>query len=171
MADKTLQQLADDGHKVSVLPQAALLYAEDPTEPNMVNRSKVIEFGDVVKTKYNILFPFGDGYSVVPVGTVGQLPMCIPSASTIIGWTILASGVGSITLDVWRTTYGSYPPNSSNSITGSQKPALSGASKSASVSLSTWTTELNAGDILMASAAAEISNVKLLGLYLHLERK
>jgi hypothetical protein len=66
----------------------------------------------------------------------------IPSDCTITGWDIIsANGVtGSLVMDVWKDTYANFPPTSTDSIAGSEKPTLSSATKNQDAALTTWTT-------------------------------
>ena len=73
----------------------------------------------------------------------------IPFAMTITGWTILADVSGSIVVDVWKDTYSNFPPLVADTITGSEKPTLSSAQKNQDLTLTTWTTTVSAGDILV----------------------
>ncbi len=72
----------------------------------------------------------------------------VPFPGVITGWTLLGNGVGSIELDVWRSTYASYPPVEANSIVGGNYPALVSANKSQDTVLSGWNTTLAEGDVL-----------------------
>jgi hypothetical protein len=67
---------------------------------------------------------------------------------TIQDWIVLADQEGSIELDVWRTTYAGYPPNATNSICGSNVPAIIGATKARAVNISGWTTSISGGTAL-----------------------
>ena len=90
------------------------------------------------------------GGSVITTGGKGFLR--VPFACTITGWTLLSTDAsataGSLVVDVWKTSYGSYPPSVADTITASAKPTLSGANKNASTTLTGWTTAIAAGDVL-----------------------
>ena len=73
----------------------------------------------------------------------------VPFAFTITGWTLIADTTGSIVIDVWKDTYANYPPTGADTITGTEKPTLSSASKNQDLTLSTWTTSISAGDTLV----------------------
>ena len=82
--------------------------------------------------------------------TTGVKPyVVIPFAMTITGWTILGNVSGSIVVDVWKDSYANFPPLVADSIAGSEKPTLSSAQKNQDLTLSTWTTSVSAGDILV----------------------
>ncbi len=87
----------------------------------------------------------------------------IPYSGTITGWTILADQVGSIVVDVWKDDYATYPPSSLDSIAGTEKPTLSSSIKNEDNSLSTWTTSVNAGDIITfnVDSASTLTRVNL----------
>lgn len=65
----------------------------------------------------------------------------------ITGWTILADQVGSIAVDIWKDSYSNYEPTVLDSITGTEKPTLSGAKKNQDLSLTSFQTTVAAGDI------------------------
>lgn len=87
----------------------------------------------------------GGGFTLLP-GTVGYIPVYF--SCTIVEATILADIAGSAIVDIWKDTYGNYPPTSADSITGSSPPTLSGAQKNTDTSLVGWTTTITAGDVL-----------------------
>jgi hypothetical protein len=58
-------------------------------------------------------------------------------------------GNGDIVIDVWKDSYANYPPTDADSIAGSELPTLSGVLKNEDTSLSTWTTSLTVGDVIM----------------------
>lgn len=99
-------------------------------------------------------FPFGDEDGLgSAVATTARRTISIPvgwGTCTITRWRILADQVGSVTLDVWKDSYASYPPTNADSITASAKPATSSATKNESTSLTGWTTTFTGGDVLTA---------------------
>lgn len=84
----------------------------------------------------------------VAIGTGQKGYLEIPFAMTITGWTLVADQTGSIVVDVWKTPYGSFPPGSGNTITGSDIPTISSAKSGQNLAVSAWSTSLSAGDIL-----------------------
>lgn len=82
--------------------------------------------------------------NVIGTGVKGQVTLDV--TGTIESWTLVADTPGNLVVDVKRTTYQNYPTFSS--ITGTEKPTLSNQSKNKDDGLSTWSTILNAGDIL-----------------------
>ena len=88
----------------------------------------------------------------------------VPRACTLKEVTILGiGGPGSCTIDIWKSTYSSYPPVVGGSICGGTPPAIAAASKYTNTTLSGWTTGLSAGDILLfhISASTTFSQVRL----------
>jgi hypothetical protein len=86
------------------------------------------------------------GGSVITTGNKGYV--FIPYNCTITGWTIIADVSGSAVIDVWKDSYANYPPNSADSIAGSQKPTLSSAAKNQNLSVTDWSTDILAGDVI-----------------------
>jgi hypothetical protein len=66
----------------------------------------------------------------------------------ITDWTILSTLSGEIVIDVWKDTYANFPPNVSDTIAGSEKPTLSGAVKNQNTTLTSWTKNISANDII-----------------------
>jgi hypothetical protein len=65
-------------------------------------------------------------------------------------WTLLADQSGSIDIGVWKDTYANYPPDSGDSMTNSNDPAISGAIKAQDTDLTNWTTRsVAAGDVII----------------------
>ena len=63
-------------------------------------------------------------------------------------WTILSDQSGSVVVDLWKSTYASFPPTITNSITGVYKPTLSSQSSNQSTGLTGWARSVSAGDII-----------------------
>lgn len=96
-------------------------------------------------TTTDIAFVINDGGSVLATGVKGDL--VIDFACTITGWTLLADTAGSVTVNVWKIGYASYPPTASNSIVGATPPTITGTIK-AQGGVGGWTTAIVAGDTL-----------------------
>lgn len=84
--------------------------------------------------------------AAIPAGM--KVDVQLPFACTIQGWTMLADQVGSIQIDLWRTSYANSPPNVGNTITASAKPALANALKGQGTALTGWSLALSAGDVI-----------------------
>ena len=82
--------------------------------------------------------------NVIGTGIKGTLTIDV--TGTIESWTVLGDRVGSLVMDIKKTSYLNYP--TFTSIAGTQKPTLSNQAKNKNDGLSTWNTSLNAGDIL-----------------------
>lgn len=67
--------------------------------------------------------------------------------ANITGWSIMADQTGSTVIDIWETSFASFPPTVANSVCGSEKPTLSNQLTNQDLSLTTWTSSLAAGDI------------------------
>lgn len=85
--------------------------------------------------------------SVLTVGSKAILPDL--KAMTITSWTLVSEQSGSVVIDVWKSTYSSYPPVVGGSIAGTEKPTLSSADKNQDVNLTTWSTSIADGDCLI----------------------
>jgi len=101
------------------------------------------------------------GGSAITTGEKGHLE--IPFDCTITGWTLLADQSGSIVIDVWNDTYANFPPTVADTIAGSEKPTLSAVQKNQDLALGTWTTSVDAGDILAfnVDSASTVERVTL----------
>ena len=86
------------------------------------------------------------GGRVISTGLKGFLE--VPFNCTITGWTLLADQSGSIVIDVWKDSYGNFPPTVADTIAGTEKPTLASVQKNQDLTLSTWTTGLLQGDVL-----------------------
>lgn len=103
------------------------------------------------------------GGSVITTGIKGDFRMT--HAATITEWNLFADVSGSIQIDLWKDTYGNYPPTDADSITGSQPIAMSGFSffAASGTGISSWNKTLNSGDIIRVNvdSAATITRVTL----------
>lgn len=86
------------------------------------------------------------GGSPITTGVKGSVSVL--KGGTIRAWQLIADQPGSIVIDVWKTTYTAYPPTVSDSIAGSEKPTLSSQEKNRDSNLTTWTTNVSAGDTI-----------------------
>ena len=84
--------------------------------------------------------------TALTTGVKGDLE--IPFACTINSWTLLGDTTGSIVVDIWKNTYGNFPPTVANTITGSALPTITTSTKGQSSTLTGWTTTITSGDIL-----------------------
>ena len=86
------------------------------------------------------------GGSAITTGVKGFVE--IPYPMTITGWQVFADQSGSVVVDVWKSTYATFPPVVGGSIAGSELPTLSSQQVNQDSSLTTWITSLSAGDVL-----------------------
>jgi hypothetical protein len=109
----------------------------------------------------SITFIIDDGGAVIATGIKGDLE--IPFGCTIQAVTLLADQTGSIVVDIWKDSYAAYPPTLADTITASAKPTLASAAKSQDTSLTGWTTNISAGQILRfsVSSASGLTRVTL----------
>jgi len=90
------------------------------------------------------------GGGVIAVGT--RCDLNVPFACTINAVSCLLDDVGSIVVDVWRSTYAAYPPTVADSITGGNPITVTTDTKSLDSTLTGWSTSLSAGDCLRLNA-------------------
>lgn len=107
------------------------------------------------------------GGSAITTGVKGDVVVDFPC--TIEQWTILPDQSGSIVIDIWKDTYGNFPPVVGDSITASAKPTLTSATKAQSGILTGWTTSIVAGDTLRFNVDS-ITTVTRVTLALRLRR-
>ena len=77
-----------------------------------------------------------------------QCDVQIPYGMLITKVTLLANTTGSIVIDIWKDSYGNFPPTVADTITGSAKPTISSAEKYQDSTLTGWTKAISAGDTL-----------------------
>ena len=85
-----------------------------------------------------------DGAGSVPVLGVKNY-IVVPYNCIITGWEIIANTTGNVVVDVWKHTS---IPTVGNSITGIDKPRLVAQQINSNNTLTTWSTTVNAGDII-----------------------
>jgi hypothetical protein len=93
-----------------------------------------------------IPFIIDGGGSPITTGVKGYLT--IPFSCTITQVTVLSTVSGSIVIDIWKDSYGNFPPVDADSITSATPPTLSGAVSSQDVTLTNWIKTITAGDVL-----------------------
>ena len=82
--------------------------------------------------------PFSGGGADIAVGT--QINIQVPWNVTVTGWRLVSgSGAGSIVIDIWKDAFANYPPSVAETVTGSEKPTLSGVESAEDLNLTTWT--------------------------------
>jgi hypothetical protein len=83
-----------------------------------------------------------------PISTGIKQDYISPFACVISKVSLLADQVGSIQLDIWKTSFAAYPPTVTNTITGGNKPIITSGTKGQLTTLTGWTTSILAGDCL-----------------------
>lgn len=120
-----------------------------------------------IRLKAALVMVVDAGDSVIAIGPSHSYE--VPFPGTITGWTLLANGTGSIELDIWKSTYASYPPTVAGSIVGGNYPALVGGSKNQDSVLSAWNKTLAEGDVLRLNVRS-CSGITKVTLTLHVQR-
>lgn len=101
------------------------------------------------------------GGSVITTGVKGDIT--IPFSGNINAWYLTADQVGSIVIDIWKDTFGNFPPTVLDTIAGSEKPTLSGVSFNSDTNLTTWTSSISIGDVIRfnVDSVATVTRVNL----------
>lgn len=100
-----------------------------------------------IPTAAAVGYTINGGGAVITTGTIG-VGLRVPFACTITSATLLADQTGSIVVDIWKDTYANYPPTVADSICASAKPTISASNKSVDTTLTGWTVNIAAGDVL-----------------------
>jgi len=98
--------------------------------------------------------------TAITAGSKGSIS--IPYNCTLDSATLVADQVGSIVIDIKKSTYASFP--TTTSIVGAgTKPTLSSAQKYTDSSLTSWTKTISAGDVLeyVVDSASTVTKVTL----------
>jgi hypothetical protein len=96
-----------------------------------------------------LVFSFGDpGGAVLTTGV--KRSIYVKNGIRITGWTLIADAVGSVVVDLWVAAYPTIP-TVANTITGSEKPTLAAVRLNQDSSLTTWSTDIPSGSILVAN--------------------
>lgn len=108
---------------------------------------------------HTIPFIIDGGGNPITTGKKGTIH--VPFAATILEWTVTADQIGSIDIDINKSTYAGYPTTAT--ITGSEHLILSSQQKNQSSTLTGWTTTISADDVLEfeVDSAATVSKVTL----------
>ena len=111
-----------------------------------------------------INFVLDNGSNDITSGVKGSLGLDV--SGRIESWTLVSENEGSIVIDIKKDKYDTYP-DSLTSIVGSEYPRLSTQKKNRDESLSTWTTDVVAGDILDFSVVS-CTGIQKCSLFLRL---
>lgn len=111
---------------------------------------------------FGMQFIVDGGGSAILAGLAGWFHIDFPC--TIQEVTLLADQIGSIEIDIWRTTYTNYSPGthpvSGDTITGPSVPTIASASKYQDSTLSGWTTGLANDDVLAFAVIGNATAIK-----------
>jgi hypothetical protein len=100
----------------------------------------------IAPAKAALVFLVDGGGEAITAGVKGYLR--VPFNCVIERVTLAADQVGSIQVDIWKSTYAAFPPTDAGSITGGNESEITGSNKGEDTSLTDWATSLNEGDIL-----------------------
>jgi len=103
------------------------------------------------------------GGAAITTGLLGS-GLQVPFDATIESVTLLADQTGSIVVDIWKDTLANFPPTVGDSICASAKPTLSSARTSEDTTLTGWTKNIAAGDVLFfnVDSATDVQNVTII---------
>jgi len=101
---------------------------------------------DKVFNKSGISFTIDGGGAVLTAGEKGHI--FVPFDCTITQVSAFGDASGTVTVDIWKDTYANFPPVNADSITASAPVALSTAQKYQDSTLTGWTVDISAGDVL-----------------------
>ena len=90
-------------------------------------------------------FVLDNGSIDITAGSKGYLNIDV--TGEIESWMLVSENTGTIVVDIFKTTYAQFP-NGFTSIVGSEFPRLTNQAKNKDDNLSTWNTQITAGDIL-----------------------
>lgn len=125
---------------------------------------------NAISVSKGALLTVGD-FAGAPITTGVRGWLRFPYAMRVNAWSLLADAVGSIQLDVWRCTFAAFAPGThpvaADSIAGSEKPTLTALAKNEDNLLTTWTTDINAGDVVAVNVDSTSGVIKQASLTLH----
>jgi len=116
----------------------------------------------------SINYVFDGGSQVITTGLKGSI--IVPFACTINSWTIVADPVGSIVIDIWKTTLANYPADAGDTITGGSPPTIMAVQSATSSSLGAWDTTVAEGDVL-SFMVDSVTSVTLASIALKVTRQ
>lgn len=161
--DEALRALGTGANNAAAGNDSRLSDARTPTD----NSVSVAKLTTATKT-LTLNFLIDGGGSTITTGIKGD--MVVDFDFTIKQATLLADQTGSIVVDLWKDTYANYPPTNADSICASAKPTISSATKSQDATLTGWTVNGNAGDIIRVNVDSITTCTRVL-LSLKIERR
>ena len=100
----------------------------------------------IAPAKAELAFVIDGGGAAITTGVKGYLR--VPFGCVVDRVTLTADQVGSIQIDIWRSTYAGFPPSDADSITGGHEPGIVDSNKYDDSVLTGWSKSLNDGEIL-----------------------
>lgn len=108
------------------------------------------------------------GGVVLSTGTKGSPVQC-PYSGTIVAARLFANIAGGVVVDVWKSTYLTFPPTNAMSITAAAPMTITAAQKSEDVTLTGWDVTVAEGDIFWFNIDS-ISTISCLTIELLINR-
>lgn len=131
----------DHGHAVATSLQDGFLSKQD--------KIKIDTLSGALATRDHLsMYLDGNGVALLS-GTRGYA--VAPWSGTIDGWYLFADNEGlsgTLSIDIYRDAYLSFPPNLADRICGSEKPAVAGTKQARDTDLTTWSRIVTRGDVL-----------------------
>lgn len=115
---------------------------------------------------HHLVAEFDNGDDVIEIGIAGDYPFNIDCR--IMGWRLVSTQIGSIVIDVWKTTLDNHPPTVADSITASSQPSLVADNKATDDILDGWLRQIYSGDVLRFNVIS-CSGIQRCTLVLELE--
>jgi hypothetical protein len=116
-----------------------------PTPPTAGQQFFGVALATTADLTRTINFVLDNGSLDITAGSKGYLNVDV--TGTVESWVLVSEDTGIISIDIQKTTYGQFP-NGFVSIVGSEFPILNNQNKNKDDNLSTWNTQITAGDIL-----------------------
>ncbi|MBA7691065.1 hypothetical protein ES703_99603 [subsurface metagenome] len=122
---------------------------------------------ELVEREAALTFIIDGGGAAITTGEKGHL--VAPFACTIVAVELEGDQSGSIKVDIWKDTYGNFPPTDADSICGGNEPEISGAQKDKDTTLTGWTKAVSEGDVI-AFNVDSVTDIQRCTVTLHVEK-
>jgi hypothetical protein len=128
-----------------------------PTASTIIGITSTSLFGSSLGIA-NIEAVFDGGGGVIPTGIRLDLPVDFDGVIQQV--TLVGTPSGSLTVDIYRSTFGNFPPAAASSLVGSgAKPSFTNAIKAQDSTLTNWNTRIQAGDILRFNVDSVLTTI------------
>lgn len=117
------------------------------SDNNVPTEKAVKAYVDGQEEYTTVLAFFDGGGAAIEVGE--ECFIQLGFAGAIEEVSLLGDQSGSIQIDIWKDAYANYPPTDADSICASAVPAISSGTKYTDSTLTGWTKNISAGDILL----------------------